>query len=211
MSDIGVLPALTGLGWSVTKIPTFQTRVQRSTSGRELRALDYPFPLWQFSLVYDFLRDTPTGSGDGELRILMGFYAACQGAFQTFLYNDPTDNIVTNQGIGIGDGHTAAFQLIRTLSDAAKGPTFSEPIQAPNFSGTFAVMINGVALSQLGNWSIDTAGVAHFTTAPAAGAVITASFSYYFRCRFIDDSYQFENFMQNLWSLKKLTFISVRI
>ena len=210
MTDVGVFPVLAGLGWSVTKAVTFQTRIQRSISGRELRALDYPYPLYQFTLVYDFLRDTPTGSGDGELRILMGFYAACQGAFGTFLYNDPTDNIVTNQGIGIGDGHTTAFQLIRTLSDVAKGPTFSEPIQAPNFSASSAVFINGVALSQP-NWSIDTAGVVHFTTAPAAGAVITASFSYYFRCRFIDDSYQFENFMQNLWTVKKLTFISVRI
>jgi hypothetical protein len=30
------------------------------------------------------------------------------------------------------------------------------------------------------------------------------------RCRFIDDRYDFENFMQRLWQLKKLTFISVR-
>jgi hypothetical protein len=40
--------------------------------------------------------------------------------------------------------------------------------------------------------------------------VITADFSYWFRCHFVDDSYDFENFMYRLWQLKKLTFISVR-
>ena len=48
-----VFPALPGLAWSVTKSPTFQTRIQRAASGRELRALDYPYPLWQFTLVFD--------------------------------------------------------------------------------------------------------------------------------------------------------------
>ncbi len=40
--------------------------------------------------------------------------------------------------------------------------------------------------------------------------VITVDFTYYFRCRFVDDSYSFENFMFQLWQLKKLTFITVR-
>ena len=58
-----IFPALSGLAWSVTKTPTFQTRIQRAVSGRELRALDYPYPLWQFALVYDFLRDNPLETG----------------------------------------------------------------------------------------------------------------------------------------------------
>jgi len=46
-----IFPALPGLSWGVTKTPTFQTRIQRAVSGRELRALDYPYPLWQFALI----------------------------------------------------------------------------------------------------------------------------------------------------------------
>ena len=65
-------PALPGLTWSVTKTPIFQTRIQRAVSGRELRALDYPYPLWQFALVYDFLRDDQAAGYD-ELRTLLGF------------------------------------------------------------------------------------------------------------------------------------------
>ena len=62
-----IFPTLPGLAWSVTKTPTFQTRIQRAASGRESRALDYPYPLWQFALVYDFLRDDPAAGYD-ELR-----------------------------------------------------------------------------------------------------------------------------------------------
>src|SRR5882672_4870256 len=80
-----IFPALPGLAWSVTKSPTFQTRIQRAVSGRELRALDYPYPLWQFTLVFDFLRDNPAAGFD-ELRTLMGFFMLCQGAFGTFLF-----------------------------------------------------------------------------------------------------------------------------
>ena len=76
-----VFPALPGLAWSVTKAPTFQTRIQRAVSGRELRALDYPYPLWQFTLVFAFLRDNPAAGFD-ELRTLMGFYLTCQGALR---------------------------------------------------------------------------------------------------------------------------------
>jgi len=38
-----IFPSLPGLAWSVTKTPIFQTRIQRAVSGRESRALDYPY------------------------------------------------------------------------------------------------------------------------------------------------------------------------
>jgi len=76
MADIGVFPSLPGLAWSVTKTPTFQTRIQRAVSGRELRALDYPYPLWQFTLVFDLLRDNPAAGYD-ELQTLMCFFMLC--------------------------------------------------------------------------------------------------------------------------------------
>src|SRR5438874_13464825 len=126
-----IFPALPGLAWSVTKSPTFQTRIQRAVSGRELRALDYPYPLWQFTLVFDFLRDNPVAGFD-ELRTLMGFFMLCQGAFGTFLFQDPSDDRVTGQQIGTGDAATTFFQLQRTMGAALPGGGFPEPIVAPD-------------------------------------------------------------------------------
>jgi len=202
-----IFPALPGLAWSVTKSPTFQTRIQRAVSGRELRALDYPYPLWQFTLVFDFLRDNPAAGFD-ELRTLMGFFMLCQGAFGTFLFQDPSDDRVSGQQIGTGDTLRTVFQLQRTMGETLSGGGFLEPILAPNVVSV--VYFNGIIQDPAG-YSVDSmTGLVTFNTAPGSGLIITADYSYYFRCRFVDDSYAFENFMFRLWQLKKLTFISVR-
>jgi uncharacterized protein (TIGR02217 family) len=217
MADIGVLPKLAGQGWSVKKTPTWQTRIQRAVSGRELRALDYPFPLWLFELIYEALGDNLGGAGAAaigsllatDLRTLLGFFLACQGAFATFLYDDPTDDAVVGQQIGTGDGATTVFQLARTFGPTG-GIGFLEPITAPNFSLPINVYLNGIRQPQAGNWSVNATGALTFlAAAPPARAAVTADFNYYFRCRFLSDAYSFENFMFKLWSLKKLDFISV--
>ena len=202
-----VFPSLPGLAWSVTKSPTFQTRIQRAASGRELRALDYPYPLWQFTLVFDLLRDNPAAGYD-ELQTLMGFFMLCQGAFGTFLFRDPSDDQVAGQQIGVGNASTTVFQLQRSMGTTLPGGGFQEPIVAPNIVS--AVHLNGITQSPA-SYSVDpNTGLITFETAPGGGLIITTDFSYYFRCRFVDDSYAFENFMFQLWQLKKLTFISVR-
>jgi uncharacterized protein (TIGR02217 family) len=207
MADIGIFPSMPGLAWSVIKTPTFQTRIQRAVSGRELRALDYPFPLWQFTLVFDLLRDNPA-TGYDELRTLMGFFMLCQGAYGTFLFEDPSDHQVTGQQIGIGNASTTVFQLQRAMGATLLGGGFLEPIVAPNVVS--AVYLDGITQSP-GTYSVDAStGLLTFDTAPGSGLIITVDCSYYFRCRFTDDSYAFENFMFQLWQLKKLTFISVR-
>jgi len=202
-----VFPTLPGLAWSVTKTPTFQTRIQRAASGRELRALDYPYPLWQFALVFDFLRDNPTAGYD-ELRTLMGFFMLCQGAFGTFLFQDPSDFQVSGQQIGTGNASTSIFQLQRAMGTTLPNGGFFEPITAPNV--VRAIYLNGITQNPE-SYSVDSnAGLVTFNTAPGSGLIINADFTYYFRCRFIEDRYDFENFMYRLWQLKKLTFISVR-
>jgi uncharacterized protein (TIGR02217 family) len=163
--------------------------------------------LWQFTLVFDFLRDNPAAGFD-ELRTLMGFFMLCQGAFGTFLFQDPSDDRVSGQQIGTGDTLRTVFQLQRTMGETLPGGGFLEPIVAPNVVS--AVYFNGIVQDPAG-YSVDSmTGLVTFNTAPGSGLIITADYSYYFRCRFVDDSYAFENFMFRLWQLKKLTFISVR-
>jgi uncharacterized protein (TIGR02217 family) len=202
-----VFPTLPGLTWSVTKTPTFQTRIQRAASGRELRALDYPYPLWQFALVYDFLRDNPEAGYD-ELRTLIGFFMLCQGAFGTFLFQDPSDCQVVGQQIGIGNASTAVFQLQRAMGATLPGGGFLEPVVAPNVVA--AIYFDGITQNPA-TYNVDPDdGRVTFSSAPGSGLIISADFTYYFRCRFTDDKYDFDNFMYQLWQLKKLTFISVR-
>ena len=219
-STVDVFPRdLPGLSWNITKAPKFATRTQTAISGRELRVADYPFPRWVWSLQYEFLRDqhdtrygAALGTGYDELRELMGFYTRQLGSFDTFLYDDPSDDFAQNQGIAIGNGTTTAFQLIRTLSAPSYGGLFTEPITQPALIS--AVYINNVAIPNAStsgppNWTLGANGVITFAPAPANGAVISATFSYYWPVHFTEDTAEFENFMYQLHALKKLSFESV--
>jgi uncharacterized protein (TIGR02217 family) len=199
-------PMLPGLAWSVTKQPAFKTRIQKSVSGRERRALDHPLPIWTWTLSYDFLRDNPSG-GNNELRTLMAFHAQQQGAFTGFLYTDPSDNAVSGSNLGTGNASQTAFQLVRNLDAALPGGGYAEPIVAPNIVSN--VYLNGVVQSP-SSYSINPSnGILTFTAAPGSGVVVTADFSYFFRVRFTDDTASFENFMYQLWRLKQIKFTSI--
>ncbi|MGC2411750.1 MAG: DUF2460 domain-containing protein [Stellaceae bacterium] len=203
-----ILPALPGLGWSVSKAPRFATRIQKAISGRELRVVDQILPVWIWTLTYPFLRDPHDTRGQGglgvgydELRTFAGFFLEQQGSFQPFLFDDPTDDTTAGQPIGTGNSSVTVFQLVRSFDG------FTEPIVAPNT--VTAIYFNGVRQSSSG-YSVDPAtGLVTFTTAPPAGQAITADFTYYFRVRFADDTAEFENFMYQLWSLKQLKLQSV--
>jgi len=83
-----------------------------------------------------------------------------------------------------------------------------EPMTAPNVVS--AIYLNGITQDPT-SYSVDqSSGLVTFGTPPGTGLIISADFTYYFRCRFVDDKYDFENFMFRLWELKKLAFISVR-
>ena len=198
-----IFPALPGLGWSVSKAPRFATRIQRAVNGRELRVLDQPNPIWTWTLTYTLLRDQwdtrgsgGPGAGYDELRTLAGFFLQQQGAFQPFLFDDPSDDAITGQTIGTGDASASVFQLVRTMGG------FAEPITAPN--ALAAVYFNGVLQNPSGYTVDPDTGLVTFVTPPPSGQVITADFTYRFRVRFAADTAEFENFMYQLWQLKQI-------
>jgi hypothetical protein len=120
---LSVLPNLPGLTWNVHKKPTFSTLVAPHISGRETRLGLYARALYEFELTYEGLDSAGyyPGLQTQSLQSLMGFYMACRGQLNPFLYIDPTDNAVASQLIGAGDGSTTTFTLPRSLGG------YSEP------------------------------------------------------------------------------------
>jgi hypothetical protein len=198
-----LFPALPGQGWSVHKKPTFATIVASHVSGREVRDALYVNPIWQFELTFDGLASDAAsypGLGAQSLQALMGLFLQCQGQWGTFLYVDPTDNSVSGQAIAIGDGATTSFTLARALGG------FLEPVGWA--TSVSQVSVGGAAQSS--GWSLAAPNSLVFATPPASGAAIVASFAYAFLCRFDEDAAEFEQAMQNLWTLDSLKFRSVR-
>ncbi|HEY3919457.1 MAG TPA: DUF2460 domain-containing protein [Stellaceae bacterium] len=202
-----IFPTLAGLGWSVTRREMWKTRLQEAVSGKETRIADWSYPRHQWTLGFDFLRQGAlSGASYAEFAALAGFFDLRQGSYDSFLYADADDNAVAGQGLGIGDGTTTSFQLVRGFGG------FVEPILAPN--AVSAVYLNGVAQSPGGytvdGWGASAPGTLVFSAAPADGATISADISFSFPCRFAADQMDFEKFMASLYSAKKVTFVSLK-
>ena len=202
-----LLPTLAGLAWSRKKSPKFNTRVADHASGREVRVALAQYPIYEFEAVYNGLTSAASpaaaqaGLGGSSLQSLMGFFLQLQGQFGTFLYADPDDSAITGQSVGLGDGTTVVFLLPRTLGG------FTEPtgwVTAVN-----AVYLNGVAIGA-SFYELVPPNILLFANPPAAGAAITADFTFAFNCRFLDDQMDFEEFMSSLWKLGSMKFRSVK-
>jgi uncharacterized protein (TIGR02217 family) len=188
-----LFPSLAGLEYPVVRTPIFKTLVQETASGEETRAALQLYPRWQWTLSFNFLRD----DSNNEFRTLLAFFLARNGSFDSFLFQDPDDNAVTGQPIGIGDGSNTVFQLLRSFGG------FAEPVLGPT---AITIYINGVVTSA---WS-HSGGQVTFSSPPPSGATVTADIDYVWPVRFLADQYDFSKFMNRLWEQKKLDFISLK-
>ena len=151
-----IFPTLPGLAWSVHKKPTFSTRISKQQAGREVRSADYPMPIWEFDLTYDYLPDFQDTNQDLDtnLRTLMGFFLQMQGSYNTFLYQDPTDYIVVSGFQFAGDGVTVKLPVLRNLGGFEEiiGQVNTQPLisfsyTAVNTGGVNTITATGHGLS----------------------------------------------------------------
>jgi uncharacterized protein (TIGR02217 family) len=198
------LPLAPGLGWSVHVAPKFKTRVATHISGREIRNAWQQYAVYDLTLSFDVLN----GDAAQEIQTLMGFFMARQGQYDTFLLDlgavtqNSADSYVTMGAQGSGDGVTTVFTLMRTVGEAV------EPVGYVFSADLSAVYVAGV-LQDPTSYSFASPNSLTFDTAPTSGSQITASFRYYFVCRFAADTEDFEEFMANLWTLHELKLTTV--
>ena len=194
------------LPWTypATRTQIWKSSNQEAVSGKETLLSLWSYPRWQWQLPFECLR---TIAGTPDFYTLASFYGACYGASSPFLFTDPNDNQVTGQGIGVGDGATTAFQLVRALGGVGG---FVEPIYAPN--QVTAIYLNGTAVPSftVTPYGQVGAGQVVLPSAPAAGTTISADFSFYFPCRFTDDQVDFDMTYADIYAAKKLSFQSLK-
>ncbi len=227
-----------GLKFNVTKRPGFNTIVQSAPNRFETRILQSQNPIWNWSLMYDFLYSTADGQYNNELlsgrdypdlQLLMGFFMARQGQFDDFLFLDPDDYIV---GPGIV---AAAPNLKAQLVLVTDGTDFFSPIQrnmggqflediTDLVSGSLTVYANGAVQALTTDYTVEGPGLAvpgasygglylKWTAQPEEP--ITVQFHFYFRVRFASDQQEFEKFMDALFTIGghgggQLELVSVR-
>lgn len=193
-----VFPSMPGIKWGSVKTPMWSTKVQKAASGRELRAAYFSYPLYKFSLSYEVLRSGALA----ELQTLVGFFNARQGSFDSFCYQDPEDNTVTAQQFAVAVAGQTQYQLVRSYGG------YVEPVLALN--GAPAIYVGGVLQTPGTHYTVSSLGLVTFIAQPAAGQALTWSGGFYYRVRFLQDSADFERFLYQLWSLKKIEFQTVK-
>lgn len=192
-----IYPNLIGRAYDVDKSPIWSTAVQVADSGLEYRVSRWSYPVWDLNVQYEVLRNRAELR---ELDALWGFYCARRGAGLEFRFDDPEDNTVADAQIGVGDGATTVFQLCRPLAE------FVEPVR--DIKGTPVVSVNG--LIQAGGWVLAENGKVVFDAPPPSGAIISASFHFYFRVRFLEDRLSATRFADMLWSTSAIPLRSVK-
>lgn len=207
-------PVVRGLTYTVTKTPKFSTIVQSSPDAlSETRILQQQNPQWHWQLIYDYLKNDSSNPGPftpyTDYQTLQGFILGRQGQYDSFLYDDPTDDTVTNQMLQlVNDGFGNFYSPIQRNF----GGQFLEDItdlNPLNLSG-LVVKANGVTKTLGADFAVIGPGfaipgysfrglvIAWYAMPPAP---ITATFNFYFRVRFEADDFDIEQFMQFLWTI----------
>ena len=222
MSNL-LFPKVRGLGWTITKNPTFSTEIQSSLAGREVRVQNFQNPIWEFTLAYEYLLNDPRSRDENEqtpLETLVGFFLARGGQFDDFLLNESDltqrleDSVYSGQPIGTGDGTTKNFQLVRNVGG------FLEACQNPA-NQTATIYDNGTAKTPShGLHHLEWPGAVY--ECAGGRASITADFTFLHRVRFdagtsrgssasgTREGIEFSNFYFNLYECKEVQLISVR-
>ena len=194
-----IFPKLPGLTWGITRTPVWSTQVQTSSSGREMRAAYWSYPIWRYSLKYELLR----ADARQELQQLVGFFNARKGSFENFLFDDPDDNKAVEQAFGVTVAGHLHYQLARSYGGVI------EPVLAPKPGAVLKA--NGTVLNPGEHYTLGDDGRVTLNVAPAPGYVLTWTGGFWWRCRFTDDSTSFEQFMHRLWSAQRIEFQTVKL
>jgi uncharacterized protein (TIGR02217 family) len=197
MSNLLYPKLASAVGWSLTLSPMFNNDLQESVDGSEVRTANWPYPIWEIGLEYVLLKDEAASvddTGATPLAKLTAFYGQHFGGLDSFLLNltDLTkrdaDSQINGALLGVGDGTTTKFKLVRQIryTDALGNVVaLNDLIQNPA-GGVVQVHVEGTSPDPVQNvdYTVDRYGVVTFTSAPTAAMHITADFVALWRCRF---------------------------
>ncbi len=179
----------TGISYGTSGGPGFNTHIIVTDSGQEERVARWS----QARRKYDVAESIKTNA---DLAELLTFFMARMGSAYGFRFKDWSDYATTtdhtsrvlvtsnvDMTIGVGDGATTTFQLIKAYTNGgvSRIRTITKPV-----TGTLKVALDGV--NQTSGFTVDTAsGIVTFTTAPSVGIVVTAGFEFDTPVRFGDE------------------------
>ena len=188
--------------------PERRTQVVELASGDEERNASWADSRRRYDAAYGIRRAD-------DLAAVIAFFEARNGRLHGFRWKDwgdyrsglPSAPVTPiDQALGIGDGDTETFQLVKRYESGAQA--WVRRIVKP-VAGTVRVALAGV--EQLSGWSVNmTTGIVTFATAPAAGVLVTAGFEFDVPVRFDTDRLDVTWDLDRLGSIASIPLVEVR-
>lgn len=156
--------------------PGYSTTIVTTVSGHERRNANWVAARGKWNVAHGLKKREQVAS-------LIAFFRARRGRAYGFRFKDWTDHQALAQLIGVGDGASKTFQLVKRY--ASGGEIETRVITKP-VPGTVKITLDGV--EAVSGWTVNTAtGLVTFTTAPASGVQVTADFDFDVPVRFDSD------------------------
>lgn len=179
--------------------PGYSTTVVTTVSGYERRNANWADARGKWNVAHGLKKRE-------QVAELIAFFRARKGRAYGFRFKDWTDYQAFAQGIGVGDGTTKTFQLIKRY--ASGGEIETRVITKP-VAGTVKVYRDGVEAAS--GWTVNTAtGLVTFTTAPASGVQVTADFEFDVPARFDSDQMDITIETYQLGSWGQIPVVEIR-
>lgn len=180
--------------------PEYATDIVASVSGYEQRNVNWEQARARFNVAHGVKTKQ-------QLETLIAFFRARKGRAYGFRFKDWTDYQASQVSIGTGGEGAVQFQLVKPYVSGAV--TESRIIRKP-VAGTVQIYKNAVL--QSAGVSVNTAtGMVTFTSAPAEGASITASFEFDVPVRFDTDRLSAQLEAYGIHSWLDIPLVEVRV
>lgn len=187
------------ISFNSSSILEFNTTILKTKNGNEARNINWNINKMKFNIINGI-------KTKAELDEITSFFRNVKGCGYGFRFKDWIDYSVAAQQIGLGDGNTIKFQLIKTYT--ISGNTYARKITKPVIS-TIRIYLNGIESDDFG---VDlTNGLITFNTAPAMDAVITSDFEFDVPVRFNSDILEISLETINTGKIKELELIEINI
>ena len=185
------------ISFNSSSILEFSTTITNTKNGNESRNIN-----WKTNkMKYNIINGIKTIN---ELNEIASFFRNVKGRGYGFRFKDWSDYSGTAQQIGLGDGTTTEFQLIKTYT--ISGNIYTRKISKPVIS-TIKIYLNNIESS---DFSVDLAtGLVSFNTAPASDLIITADFEFDVPVRFNSDNMEIKLESINTGKVKELELVEI--
>lgn len=186
------------IAFNSSSILEFNTTIIKSKNGYEQRNINWNTNKMKFNIINGI-------KTKAELDEVITFFRNVRGAGYGFRFKDWTDYQAENQYIGVGNGKTKEFQLIKSYR-VSDNIVYYRKITKPVIS-TVRVFINDIESK---DFNIDlTTGLITLNIAPEIDSIIKANFEFDVPVRFENDIMEITMNSINSGNIKDITLIEI--